>query len=568
MSWVLFAVLAACAPEDSNEREVGGTNPPGETNSDTDDSSTPECTPVDYYLDADHDGFGAGDLLSACDPVDAADVDGDCDDANADVHPDQTDGCNGVDDDCDLDLDEDGTTAEYFLDADGDGFGDAEAPTVEGCGLISGYAAVAGDCDDGNGAVSPGVDEDWTDGIDDNCDGVLEIETPVDVAEARGNSWDAPTADRTKLRIFGVYEAGAAKHEVAVTHDVPEAVILVLASYDPVNWIVTETYPGTIQRIIMSGPGAGSVSGPKDVPVDTYVGGMAWGYAYDFDDAGARTIIEKAEDLTGVPMTSFHGNYNPRSFTISPGVEWMDTSAYPDCSKKLTGKTGGVPDIGALDPTACADVLENEHICVTGQNKTITAFGLDSGASCTAATTPNSFMDSRAPSIMWSDEWVYACTGEDGMLQRASLITGDVEKTFLYCTGVASLDGQLYVFDFSSSAFGSDVPVYDTWENAQCGAPTFYADGTSNSRIAIHGGVLYSTWHSTDEFEWQVLGGTESGAVTFEDYDGWIWGIDVTDDAWLVAITEDGISSYDLDGKLLGTVESPYAEYGLGCTVQ
>ena len=560
MRWVLFVAMAACAPEEPD----GSNKPPEETGHGTDDSGAPDCTPVDYYLDADHDGFGAGDLLSACDPVDAADVDGDCDDGNADMHPGAMDGCNGVDDDCDLDFDEDATTAEYFVDDDGDGYGTLDSPSVESCSMPAGYAAAAGDCDDTNAAVAPGLDEDWTNGIDDNCDRILEIETPVDVSGASGNQWDAPTAETTELRILGVYEAAGAKHEVAVTHDVPEAVILVLASYDPVNWIVTETYAGTIQRIIMSGPGGDSVSGPKGVTVDSY----AWGYARDFDDSGARTLIEYAENVTGIPMTSFHGDYNPGSFTISPGRAWMDISAYPDCSKKVTGTIGGEPDIAALDPTGCADVLENEHICVTGYNTTLTAYGLDWGDSCTAATTAGDFMDGRYPSLMWSDEWVYACTGDDGMLQRVSLLTGTVEKTFLYCDGVASLEGQLYLLTFDAPF--ADMPVYDTWESARCGSPTFTMDFLNfNRRIAIHDNILYSTLHSTDEFEWQVLGTSKSGAVTLAGYDGAIDGIDVTDDGWFVAITENGIDWYDLDGNALGAIEtSSLHTYGLGCAMQ
>jgi hypothetical protein len=51
---------------------------------------------------------------------------GDCDDLDENVHPGATDPCNGVDDDCDGEVDEDGGT-DWYADADGDGFGDAAA---------------------------------------------------------------------------------------------------------------------------------------------------------------------------------------------------------------------------------------------------------------------------------------------------------------------------------------------------------------------------------------------------------------------------------------------------------
>jgi hypothetical protein len=44
----------------------------------------------------------------------------------------------------------------WYLDDDGDGYGD-EASTVDACGQPDGYVAVTGDCDDGDAAVMPGV---------------------------------------------------------------------------------------------------------------------------------------------------------------------------------------------------------------------------------------------------------------------------------------------------------------------------------------------------------------------------------------------------------------------------
>ena len=53
--------------------------------------------------------------------------DGDCDDSNPDIHPDAVEYCNGEDDDCDADVDEDSAVdaSIWFADDDADGYGDA-----------------------------------------------------------------------------------------------------------------------------------------------------------------------------------------------------------------------------------------------------------------------------------------------------------------------------------------------------------------------------------------------------------------------------------------------------------
>ena len=107
--------------------------------------------------------------------------DEDCDDSNASVFPGQSDGdveCDRVDNDCDGEVDEDGTaTTLWYPDADGDGYGDAlEAENGEekvGCESPGDKMAMnAEDCDDEKDYVHPGgADLVCSDGIDGDCDG-------------------------------------------------------------------------------------------------------------------------------------------------------------------------------------------------------------------------------------------------------------------------------------------------------------------------------------------------------------------------------------------------------------
>ena len=68
--------------------------------------------PVDgeiYYLDEDSDGYGVdGDYRNLCDmnPPYTAVVAGDCDDGDHKINPGATEICNGIDDDCDSEIDE------------------------------------------------------------------------------------------------------------------------------------------------------------------------------------------------------------------------------------------------------------------------------------------------------------------------------------------------------------------------------------------------------------------------------------------------------------------------------
>lgn len=135
------------------------------------------------YRDADGDRYGdPGSTVLTCAPAEDGYVEGagDCDDADDAVNPSASEVCNGVDDDCDGDVDgPDALDATlWYTDVDGDGYGDP-ALTELACDAPAGSAAVAGDCDDGDGAAWPGASE-RCDGDDDDCDGEADESDAVD----------------------------------------------------------------------------------------------------------------------------------------------------------------------------------------------------------------------------------------------------------------------------------------------------------------------------------------------------------------------------------------------------
>ncbi|MEQ1567242.1 MAG: MopE-related protein, partial [Myxococcota bacterium] len=139
-----------------------------------------------YYPDLDDDDYGDGAAgpLYACElPSDGAIEPTDCDDTDADVHPNQAELCDGKDNDCDTSVDEDLPTTASWPDGDGDGSGDAAAPATYSCsGPGPGAAGNALDCDDGDPSTYTGAPDVPCDGVDNDCDaaadepGVVEVD--------------------------------------------------------------------------------------------------------------------------------------------------------------------------------------------------------------------------------------------------------------------------------------------------------------------------------------------------------------------------------------------------------
>lgn len=112
-------------------------------------------------MDADGDGYWAG-----CDAY--VTMKGpDCNDDNYSI-PGPLEICDGLDNDCDGQIDED---ISFYRDADGDGFGN---PGMKLCMTFPGFVSNALDCDDSNALINPLMAE-TCNGIDDNCDGVIDI---------------------------------------------------------------------------------------------------------------------------------------------------------------------------------------------------------------------------------------------------------------------------------------------------------------------------------------------------------------------------------------------------------
>ena len=102
-----------------------------------------------WYADTDSDGYGDSSTSQvACSaPSGYVSNSTDCDDSDDTINPGAAEACDGVDNDCDTDVDE-GVQTTFYLDADGDGLGDS-SDSQDACSAPSGYVADATDlCDD------------------------------------------------------------------------------------------------------------------------------------------------------------------------------------------------------------------------------------------------------------------------------------------------------------------------------------------------------------------------------------------------------------------------------------
>ena len=129
---------------------------------DTNNAIYPGAPDTQDGLDNDCDGIADEGSPEADDDGDGfSDFEGDCDDGDDAVHPGAPEVQNGIDDDCDNVVDE-GTVV---FDDDGDGFCEDDDSCLGG--------AEPGDCNDNSSAVNPDAPE-TLDNIDNDCDGDVD----------------------------------------------------------------------------------------------------------------------------------------------------------------------------------------------------------------------------------------------------------------------------------------------------------------------------------------------------------------------------------------------------------
>jgi len=246
-----------------------------------------------WYPDVDEDGYGSQyDTVVTCyQPTGYLGSDGDCDDSDATTYPGATETCDGVDNDCDLVVDEDAVDmGTWYQDADGDGVGNSEVST-QSCDQPEGYVSVSGDCDDNDGDKKD----------DEDCEECVESETVDCLGEDAAIESTGGTS--------GTYEYDAASRRIIVSSGA-------------------------------SGHGSYTIS-TSGAPIEVY-----------WEDAGDTAIVYAETDITaGVSAGMLMPNYDPEG--VARCVDGSQTNTFdsilPEIQMQIEAVAGVTEVRGDID---------------------------------------------------------------------------------------------------------------------------------------------------------------------------------------------------------------------------
>ena len=138
-------------------------------------------------------------------------------------------------------------------------------------------------------------------------------------------------SDTPEIHMIGLYEASSSHHAIApakvqVTYS-GAPIILVLTSYEPVEWHIEASPDVQIDQVIVSGYYEQRVKGlPDSVPVweeSRDNGGQAF-YSYKRSDGSFRKAVNRLHELTGRGVLTFQGTYRYPGTPFVVGLESSD----------------------------------------------------------------------------------------------------------------------------------------------------------------------------------------------------------------------------------------------------
>jgi len=264
----------------------------------------------------------------------------DCDDEDDAVNPDTAEICDGIDNNCDGEIDE-GHTTQRFRDVDEDGYGDG-SQMILSCTAVVGYVDNSDDCDDADDTMTLPIE--WF--VDDDGDGygngefmVESCEAPVDYV---GNDFDCNDTDPSIVGPIDWY----ADHDQDGYGDPAETIqaceggefyLADNTDCDPTNSTI---YPGAAELCF------DLVDNDCDSDIDeaTAIDALTWYEDSDADGFGnANTTAQACEQLPGYVADST--DCDDSTAAVNPEADEVCDSQDNNCD-------GVMDEEGAIDATA------------------------------------------------------------------------------------------------------------------------------------------------------------------------------------------------------------------------
>ena len=515
---------------------------------DDDDPSLDLGSTSTWYADTDNDGYGdpGGASNSCTQPAGTVTDNTDCDDADGDTHPNATETCDSIDNNCDGTTDEASAAdaATWYADADNDGYGDL-AVSQTACSRPAGYRSNHNDCDDTDGAINPAAIE-VCDGVDNECDTLVDDDD---------DSLDLSSA--TSWYTDGDGDGFGDPDSVSLTCLAPSGTVTDDTDCDDGNANVNPSaveawYDGLDADC--AGDNDYDADGDGDASID--YGGT------DCDDSdpsrfggqdcrpqvtcsSPTTTVLAANDPTGVSDIVFDGSCNAYLSTIISGPDYVYRMTSSGSTTVYYGYSNYNISSVALDPTSGAIVVGYSSTQSIGwQSGTSLSVVASSGSTSQLGSSvwSNQYMDDNPTSLaidsagcVWTPNWVsngrLACITSAGAVTSLTLGSAGITSVALDSDDnlYASIGDTIYqvnkssgalttwytasgtvmdfVFDYNDDIYLESTDNVITWVAADLSSSSVFASVSGDARLAI----------APDGYLVRLIGNPVS-AATYERY--------------------------------------------------
>ncbi|GDX83287.1 hypothetical protein LBMAG42_50980 [Deltaproteobacteria bacterium] len=499
-----------------------------------------------FYEDVDGDGFGDPATASlACEGVGVANGD-DCDDADATINPAAIEVCDGDDDDCDG-VPDDGVTTQFWVDGDGDGYGDPSVPQPA-CGPTDGLVADDSDCDDSSAEANPSRLE-VCDLQDNDCNGLVDdgvTTTYYPDRDGDGYGGSDPSEDACSqptgyAALDGdcddddtAYNPGAAETDCNDSHDYNCDGSTGYADVDGDGWAACEECDDSLPDV---NPDGTEVCNALDDDCDGGVdeadadGAGTWYLDADADGYGTATDSEIACDAPADHVAN-PDDCDDAETTVNPSALEMCDSIDNDCDAEID-------ESDAVDALVWYLDYDSDGYGTTRFSTTACDAPADYVASTTDCDDTERDVHPGATEVCDSvdndcDGTVDDLTDGDGDGFAACDDCDDGDSTTYpgaieWCNGrdddcdgttdeADAADASTWYIDYDSDGYGST-----RFSETACDAPAYYvanADDCDDTDADVSPVGIEVCNGLDDDCDGSIDGGTASGSTWYEDDDG------------------------------------------------